>query len=144
MRGALFLVSIWAAFGWAELSAQSRNFTVPPLGSSASTDSPLTLSNGRVLRQRNLVVFRGSHTVRLTIVIETPTLAADRSRLKEETREVANLYDEFARTEGVNGITVAVCRTQACSELRQLSRERFDFVRGRNGRWEPQLRQPIR
>jgi hypothetical protein len=102
-----------------------------------TNDAPLTLSSGTVVRQRNLVVFRGFNYSKLTIIIETPTVASDTHRVAQEAQEVATLHDTFARTQGASGITVDVCRTQACFELREAAAETFHFARGQDGTWQP-------
>jgi hypothetical protein len=101
-----------------------------------ANDSPLTLPSGTVVRQRNLVVFRGRHGSRLTITIETPTAAADAARVAAEAQEVATLLDTYAQTQGINRITVAVCRSRACLELREPAAEMFHFVRADDGAWQ--------
>ena len=101
-----------------------------------ANDSPLSLPSGTVVRQRALVVFRGHDASTLTITIETPTAARDTGRVAHEAREVATLHDTFARSKGISRITVAVCRTRACFELREPALEMFNFARGRDGSWQ--------
>lgn len=100
-----------------------------------SNDSPLTLPSGTVVHQRNLVVFRGHHVSGLTIVIETPTPAADSQRIAREAHEVATLHAAFAEAQAIDRITVAICRSQACIELREVATEMFQFVRAADGTW---------
>lgn len=101
-----------------------------------ANDSPLTLPSGTVVRQRNLVVFRGHNVSALTITIETPTPAADSVRVAREAQEVATLHDTFAQRQGISRITIAVCRSQACLELREPAAEMFHFVRTSDGSWQ--------
>jgi hypothetical protein len=102
----------------------------------------MTLASGTVVRQRNLVVFRGQNGNSLTITIETPTPAADSTRIVQEAREVAARHDEYARTQGVDRIAVAVCRSQACLELREMATELFHFARAADGTWSLARPQP--
>ncbi len=97
-------------------------------------DHPLTLSSGTVVRERNFVVFQGQQTSILTITIQTPTPAGD-TRLAAEAREIAARNDAYARQRGIDRITIAVCRTQACIELREVAAEMFHFVRASDGTW---------
>lgn len=101
-----------------------------------SNNSPLMLPSGTVVRQRNLVVFRGHNVSALTITIETPTPAADSVRVAREAREVATLRDTFALAQGIGRITIDVCRSRACVELREPAAETFHFVRGSDGVWQ--------
>jgi hypothetical protein len=98
-------------------------------------DAPLTLPSGTTVRVRNLVVFQGRTKRQLTIMIETPTAATDTERLAREAKELANMHQQFAEMEHLDGITVAVCRTQACLETREVPSEMFRFVRGIDGHW---------
>ena len=100
-------------------------------------DSPLTLPSGTVVRQRNLVLFRGHNVTALTITIETPTPATDSVRVAREAQEVATLLDTFAQTQGISRIAIEVCRSQACLEFREPAAERFQFVRATDGTWQP-------
>jgi hypothetical protein len=100
-----------------------------------ANDSPLTLPSGTVVRQRNLVVFRGQNGTSLTIVIQTPTDRADSVRVAREAQEVAALHDAYARAQGIARISVAVCRSQSCLELREVANEMFHFVRAADGSW---------
>jgi hypothetical protein len=68
-------------------------------------------------------------------VIESPTPAGERDRLEREAQEIATVYAPFAEAQAVDRITIAVCRTNACVELREASTERFDFARAANGTW---------
>ena len=40
-----------------------------------------------------------------------------------------NLRDEYARAQRIDRISVAVCRSQACLELREIAKELFHFER---------------
>jgi hypothetical protein len=106
-----------------------------PTNRSPTNDAPLTLSSGTVVRMRNLVVYFGRNTRNMTVFIETPTPASDSTRLADEAYELANLHREFADKEQLGTIIIAVCRTQACSELRETSTEQFVFARTADGDW---------
>jgi hypothetical protein len=118
---------------------------VAPSGVSAQTpirnnpypanDSPLTLPSGTVVRQRNVVVFRGQTMTGLTITMQTPTASGDSARVAREAQEVAALHDTYARSQAISRITVAICRSQACLELREVPSEMFHFVRAADGTW---------
>jgi hypothetical protein len=113
------------------VTAQNSNLGSPY----PANNTPLTLTSGTVLRQRDLVVFRGRHISSLTIVIETPAPASDSARVAQEAHEVANIHSEFAAAQRVSRIIVAVCRTQACLESRELPAEMFHFARSADGAW---------
>lgn len=98
-------------------------------------DTPLTLTSGTIVHVRNLVIFQGRTKRQLTIVVETPTAATDTERLAREAKELANMHQQFAEMEHLDGITVAVCRTQACLETREAPSETFRFVRAIDGYW---------
>lgn len=49
-----------------------------------ANDVPLQLLWGSVVRQRDVVIFRGQHTSSLTIVIETPSPASESARVARE------------------------------------------------------------
>lgn len=95
-----------------------------------------------MVRQRNLVVFRGRNGSSLTITIETPTATTDSTRVAQEALEVAALHDQYARVQGIDRIAVAVCRSQPCLELREIANELFHFVRGADGTWAVDRSQP--
>lgn len=115
-------------------SAQSIPLSFP---SPAHNSPPITLASGVIVRQGEPVIFRGHSGSTLTLTIETPTRATDSTRLAHEAREVAAIYGEFARSQNIDGIVVAVCRTQACLELHEIAKERFTFVRAKDGSWSP-------
>src|SRR5690348_8883703 len=83
------------------------------------SDAPLQLPSGTTVRLRNRVVFRGHQRARLTIVVETPTAAEEVTRLQEESRQIAEIFREFADAQQLERLTVVVCRTQACLEMRE-------------------------
>lgn len=109
----------------------------PARGPYPTTNLPVTLASGTVVRVRNLVVFHGNNTRQLTIMIETPTPVTDNRRLADEARQLAVVYRQYADNEQIDGITISLCRTQACLELREVPTERFHFTRGANGAWTP-------
>lgn len=98
-------------------------------------DSPLTLSSGMVVRQRNLIVFRGRNVSGLTVTIETPTPASDSERARRESGEVARLHAPFADAQGIGRITVEICRSQACLEHLEAPTEVYHCMRGADGTW---------
>ena len=106
-------------------------------GGFPANDTPLTLPSGTVVRVRNLVVFRGHSGSTLTIMIETPSPAADSGRVAQEALELARLHDEFADKQAIGRIVVAVCRTQACLETRERPSEMFQFIRRTDRTWVP-------
>ncbi len=100
-----------------------------------TTNSPITLASGTVVRVRDLVVFRGRTESSLTIYIETPTPAADTSRLAREAHELANLHTAFANGNAISRIAVAICRTTGCSALRERPTKTVSFVRVNDQAW---------
>ncbi|HEY4216837.1 MAG TPA: hypothetical protein VGM67_06840 [Gemmatimonadaceae bacterium] len=123
------LVAAWIAPAAVIAQTPSLGYKYP------TNDIPLTLRSGTVVHQRNLVVFRGRTVSVLTIKIQTPTPAANASRVAREAQEVATLHDAVARAQGISRIAVDVCRSQACVELRGTAAKTFQFVRGRDGTW---------
>jgi hypothetical protein len=102
------------------------------------SDTPLGLPSGTVVRVRNLVIFKNlGGPGSLTIYIETPTAAHDADRLAREAQELATMHDMFAQTQNITTISVAVCRTPECIELRGAPSERFSFTRANDGAWGP-------
>ena len=99
------------------------------------SDTPLILPSGTTVRVRNLIVFHGTHRRHLTIMIETPTPATARERNAREACELANMFREYAETKRLDGIRVAICRTQACLETRESASEMFQFIRDEDGAW---------
>ena len=98
------------------------------------SDTPLTLPSGTVVRVRNLVVFVSEGRSGLTIQIETPTPSADSAKLAREALELVEMHNEFAKLRSLSSIRVAICRTQACVEMRELPHETFTYDRV-NGAW---------
>jgi hypothetical protein len=90
---------------------------------------------------RNRVVFHGHHSQRLTVVIETPTLATAVTQLREESRQLAEMLRHLADAARVDRLTVMICRTQACLELREPSHEMFHFAREGDAPWQTDLDQ---
>lgn len=100
-----------------------------------ANDTPLTLSPGIVVRVRDLVVFRGHNVSSLTVVLQSPTPAADSTRVASEALAVAKLHGTFAQTQGIDHISVMVCRTQACLAMQEPASEMFHFIRAADGSW---------
>jgi len=67
---------------------------VPSSTPGPSSDTPITLPSGTVVRVRNLVIFKklGGPNA-LTIYIETPTLEADGAQLAREAQELVTMHD---------------------------------------------------
>jgi len=109
---------------------------VPSSTPGPSSDTPITLPSGTVVRVRNLVILKklGGPNA-LTIYIETPTLEADGAQLAREAQELVTMHDTFAESQGIATIAVAVCRTRECSELREAPSEYYRFSRAENGGW---------
>ena len=96
---------------------------------------PVTVSPGTVVHVRNLVIFRGHNGSGLTLVLQSPSPSTDTSRLAQQAREVLEHYAAFAKSNAVDRVSVEVCRTQACLELREQSTERFEFVWAKGRGW---------
>jgi hypothetical protein len=115
----------------------------PPAGSTSPypmNDTPITLKSGTVVRLRNIVVFRaaegtGIHGSSISLYIETPTPAADTTRVEEEARELADGQIRFADQQSFSAVTIGVCRTRACLEMREVPPELFRYRRGEDGQW---------
>jgi hypothetical protein len=99
------------------------------------TNTPLTLPSAVVVQLRNLVVFRGQNASRLTIIFETPSSAADLVRVAREAHELAVLHSEFADAQRITRLTIGVCRTPVCLELREPPTEIFHFMRAPDRSW---------
>ena len=100
-----------------------------------TNDTPLQLPSGPTVRVRNLVIFRGANVSGLTVIIETPTPASDPARVAREASEVAELHSEFVDAQGLEVLTVGICRTHACLEMRELPAEQHRFVRTAAHTW---------
>jgi hypothetical protein len=100
------------------------------------SDIPVTLSSGTVIRIRNIVFFRGQNGSGLTLYIETPTPPTDPERVGVEAREVLKFQFKSVRTENPTAVSVGICRTQGCLEMREIPQEMFLFVRQSDGSWQ--------
>jgi hypothetical protein len=110
-----------------------RHIGMTSSGSEASSpyplsDAPFVLPSGTTVRLRNRIGFRGHHSQRLTIVIETPTPATAVAQLRKESRQLAEMLRQFADAARIDRLTVMICRTQACVEMREPSNEMFHFL----------------
>jgi len=105
-----------------------------------TTDLPIAVPPGVVVRVRDQVVFRGRNVSSLTLLVESPTPPGDTSRLAYQAAAVTDQYATFAATQSIDQISVGICRTQACIEMREPPKERFEFVRGTDGRWNRDVR----
>src|SRR3954464_13611457 len=85
-----------------------------------ANDSPVTLPSGTVVRVRNLVVFAGPQGKTLTIYIQSPTPASDSARLAREAQELVDLHGAFGGIGPLVRVTVGVCRSQTCLEMREI------------------------
>ena len=100
-------------------------------------DIAVTLSSGTIVRIRNIVVFRSQSRVGLTVYIETPTPSTEPERLALEAKEVAELQ-KSPTTDSATSVSVGVCRTQGCLEMRERPQEMFVFARKPDGSLQAQ------
>lgn len=101
----------------------------------------VTLTSGTVVRIRNIVVFRGQIGNELTVYIETPTPSTEPARVASEAKEVAGLQLKSPTIGSLTSVSVAVCRTSSCLQMREKPREMFHFIRKSDGTLEAE-RQP--
>jgi len=96
-----------------------------------------TLSSGTVVRIRNMVVFQSQNgNGILTVYIETPTPSTEPKRLASEAKEVAGLQIKSPTIGNLTRVSVAVCRTNGCLEMREKPQEMFSFTRKSDGSLE--------
>jgi len=107
-----------------------------------TSDTPLPLPSGVIVRVRNLVIFRGTNIGGLTVIIETPTLPSDPERVAREASEVAELHSELVDSQGLQVLTVGICRTRACVEMREIPATQFRFVRTAARTWRAEDEPP--
>jgi hypothetical protein len=105
-------------------------------------DIAVILSSGTVVRIRNTVVFRRQNESRLTLYIETPTPSTEPASVALEAQEIARLQLKFAPRENPTSVSVGICRTQGCLEMREIPEEMFWFVRQPDGSWQAE-KQPL-
>jgi hypothetical protein len=103
-------------------------------------DIAVTLSSGTVVRIRNIVVFRSQNGSGLTVYIETPTLSTEPERVALEAKEVAGLQVKSRKSDGATSVSIGVCRTQGCLEMREIPQEMFLFVLKPDGSLQAQKR----
>jgi hypothetical protein len=96
-------------------------------------DIAVTLASGTVIRIRNAVVVRIQNVSGLAVYIETPTPSTERERVALEAKEVAGFELKAPAFGNLASVTVIVCRTNGCLELREKSPETFSFVRKPDG-----------
>ncbi len=132
----LFLkgVVVAAVFAGASKSAVSQTSTQNNLY--PMNDIPVTLSTGTVVRIRDVVVVQSQNGSGLTLYIQTPTPPSEADRVASEAREVAGFQVKSPAWEKISTVSVAVCRTQACLEMREIPKEMFSFVRQPDGSWK--------
>lgn len=124
----------------AAVGSPARAQAAERLGAQGSMDQSVELPSGRVVHVRNLVVFRGNSGSSLTIYAQTTTPAADSVRLAREAEQIVARYAEYSSAQRVDRVSVTICRTVACVELRERSDERFEFERGADSAWHPTKR----
>jgi hypothetical protein len=98
-------------------------------------DIPVTLPSGTVVHVRDVVVVNGNDRV-LTLYIETPTSQAKSKQLASEAMELVNRWNDFSKQHNVDRVIIAICRTQACLETREITTEMFRFDRQSDGSWK--------
>ena len=113
------------------------------MGQSSSPTNPypvndiaVTLTSGTVVRVRNIVVFRSQYGSELAVYIETPTPSTEPERVSREAKEVAGLQLKSPTIGNLSNVRVAVCRTRACLEMREIPQEMFTFLRKPDGSLE--------
>jgi hypothetical protein len=105
-------------------------------GQYPTNDIAVTLTSGTVVRIRNVVVFRGPIGNVLTVYIETPTPSTQSERVASEAKEVAGLQLKAPTIGSLTGVSVAVCRTSGCLQMREKPQEMFHFIRKSDGSLE--------
>ena len=111
-------------------------------GQYPTNDIAVTLTSGTVVRIRNIVVFRGQSGSSLSVYIETPTPRTEPERVALEAKEVASLQLKSPTIGNLSSVTVAVCRTRPCLEMRETPQEMFRFVRKSDGSLEAEKQPP--
>jgi hypothetical protein len=108
-------------------------------GQTALNDIRVTLTSGTVVRIRNLAVFQSPELngSALTVYIETPTPSTEQQRLASEAKEIAALQIKSPALGNLTSVSVAVCRTIACVEMREKPEELFVFARKPDGSLGP-------
>jgi hypothetical protein len=137
VRG-LFLkgVIVAAVFAGASKSAVSQ---VPTQNNPYPiNDISVTLSSGTVVRIRDIVIFQGQNGSGLTLYFQTPTPPTEVDTVASEAKEVAGFQLNSPTREKISTVSVGVCRTQACLEMREMPKEMFLFVRQPDGSWKPE------
>jgi hypothetical protein len=111
--------------------------TPTPNSSAANNDIAVTLPSGTVVHVRNVVVVSGQFGKSLTLFIQTPTPQSQSKQLASEASELVNRWSDFAKRHGADRVIVAICRTQACLDMRETATEMFRFDRNTDGGWQP-------
>ena len=106
-----------------------------PRSSHPANDLPVSLPSGTVVHVRNVVVLSGKTDRSLTLFIETPTPQAKPKQLASESLELVNKWNDFSKQHNIDRVIVAICRTQACLESREITTEMFRFDRQPDGTW---------
>jgi len=107
-----------------------------PNSPNPSNDIPVTLPSGTVVHVRNVVIVSGKIGRSLTLYIETPTPQAKSKQLASESSELVDKWNDFSKQHGIDRVIIAICRTQACLETREITTEMFRFDRQADGSWK--------
>jgi hypothetical protein len=122
-------------------SQRALSRTPSPAGRGPMNDIAVSLSSGTVVRIRNIMIFQNQNGSRLTVYVETPTPSTEPERLALEAKEIAELQLKSPTIGSLNSVGVAVCRTDACVEMREKPEELFLFDRKSDGSVEA-VKQP--
>jgi hypothetical protein len=109
-------------------------------GQALPNDIAVTLKSGTVVRIRNIAIFRGQTSSELVVYIETPTPSTETARLALEAKELAGLQVKGPMTGNLTSVSVAVCRTTTCLQMKEKPEELFVFVRNADGSLEAEKR----
>lgn len=112
-------------------------------GQAPPNDIAVTLTSGTVVRIRNIAVFRSQKGSELVVYIETPTPSTEPARLALEAKEVAGLQIKGPMSGNLASVSVAVCRTTICLQMREKPEELFVFARKADGSLETEKRPSI-
>jgi hypothetical protein len=135
IRSGLRTVAAGVAF-FLCMSEAATSQTISATDDRPLNDIPVTLSSGTVVRIRNLAVFRSPNGADLTVYVETPTQSTDSARLASEAKELAGLQIRSPMIGTLTSVSVAVCRTHNCLEMREKPEETFSFIRKPDGSLE--------
>lgn len=131
VRQCALAISVLALIATKSVRAQSP-FDAKPY---PAMDLPMTLSSGHVWRVRNLVVLVSGGRKALTIFVETGDAVRDSATMLFDASALVREHPELQAGESLDRITVAVCRTEACIELRERPSDLWLFERLPAGGW---------